>query len=90
MQAWNGRVREDNDQLRADAEAPRRLATKPRLRSDLRFRELLKLWKDEKDPRPRSYVEVERATDDLINYIGDVPVETLTSDMLMDYRHSAR
>lgn len=90
MQVWNARVREDNDRLRSDVEAPRRLATKPRLRSDLRFRELLKLWKDEKDPRPQSYVEVERATEDLIDYVGDIPVETLTSDMLMDYRDEAR
>ncbi len=90
MQAWNARVREDNERLRSDVDAPRRLATKPRLRSDLRFRELLKLWKDEKNPRPQSYIEVERATEDLIDYVGDVPVETLTSDMLMDYRDEAR
>jgi integrase len=90
MQAWNARVREDNDRLRSDVDAPRRLATKPRSRPDLRFGELLRLWKNEKDPRPQSYVEVERATEDLIDYIGDVPVETLTSDMLMDYRDEAR
>lgn len=90
MQAWNVRVREDHERLRADVDAPRRLATKPRLRSDLRFRELLALWKNEKNPRPQSFVEVERAVEDLIDYIGDLPVETLTSDMLMDYRDEAR
>ena len=90
MQAWNARVREDNDRLHSDVDAPRRLTAKPRLRPDLRFRELLKLWKDEKNPRPRSYVEVDRSTEDLIDYVGDIPVETFTSDMLMDYRDEAR
>jgi len=90
MQAWNVRVREDNDRLRSDIDSPRRMATKPRLRPDLRFRELLALWREEKKPRPQSCSEVERATEDLIDYLGDVPVETLTSDMLMDYRDEAR
>ncbi|KAK0358025.1 hypothetical protein LTR94_037037, partial [Friedmanniomyces endolithicus] len=73
MQAWNARVREDNDRLHSDVDAPRRLTAKPRLRPDLRFRELLKLWKDEKNPRPQSYVEVDRSTEDLIDYVGDIP-----------------
>lgn len=90
MQAWNARVREDNDRLRFDVDAPRRMASKPRLRADLTFRDLLKLWNEEKKPRPQSYSEVERATEDLIDYLGDIPVETLTSDMLMDYRDEAR
>lgn len=90
MQAWNARVREDNDRLRSDIDAPRRTASKPRLRPDLRFRELLTLWKEEKKPRAQSCSEVERATEDLIDYLGDIPVETLTSDMLMDYRDEAR
>lgn len=50
MQAWNARVREDNERLRSDIDAPRRAASKPRLRPDLRFRELLTLWKEEKSP----------------------------------------
>ncbi len=62
MQAWNARVLEDNERLRADIAAPRRIAVKPRLRPDLRFRELLQLWNKENAPRPQSYVEVERAT----------------------------
>ena len=90
MQAWNARVLEDNERLRADIAAPRRIAVKPRLRPDLRFRELLQLWNKENAPRPQSYVEVERATEDLIDYLGDIPVESFTSDMLMDYRDEAK
>lgn len=52
MQAWNARLRDDNERLRADVDAPRRAGSRPRLRPDLRFRELLKLWRDEKKPRP--------------------------------------
>ncbi|MEH3120781.1 MAG: hypothetical protein PGN16_02190 [Sphingomonas phyllosphaerae] len=90
MQAWNARVLEDNERLRADIAAPRRTAVKPRLRPDLRFRELLQLWNKENAPRPQSYVKVERATEDLIDYLGDIPVESFTSDMLMDYRDEAK
>jgi len=90
MQAWNVCVRDDNACLRSDVDAPRRIGAKPRLRADLTFRELLKLWNEEKKPRPQSYAEVERATEDLIDYLTDIPVESLTSDMLMDYRDDAR
>jgi integrase len=90
MQAWNARLREDNERLRADVDAPRRAGSKPRLRPELRFRELLKLWRDERKPRPQSYAEAERATEDLLDYLGDIAVNSLTSDMLMDYRDEAK
>lgn len=67
----------DNERLRADIDAARRIAMKPRLR----FRELVKLWNNEKAPRPQSYVEVERTTEDLIDYLGDIPVESFASDI---------
>ena len=71
----------DNERLRADVDAARRIAVKPQLRPDLRFRELLTLWNEEKALRPQSYVEMERATEDLIDYLGDIPVESFTSDI---------
>lgn len=90
MQAWNARVLADNTLLRADVETPRRAGSKPRARPDLMLRELLKLWGEHKKPRPQSYAEAERSVDDMISYLGDIPVCAITSDMLLDYRDEAK
>jgi hypothetical protein len=90
MDAWNAHVVADNARFHADVNAPRRAGAKPRARPDLHFRELLKLWQKDKQPRPQSFAETERAVADLIAYVGDIAVASLTADMLMDYRDEAK
>jgi integrase len=90
MDAWNAQVVTDNARFHADVNAPRRAGAKPRARPDLRFGELLSLWKDEKQPRPQSFAETAGAVADLVAYVGDVAVASLTADMLMDYRDEAK
>ncbi|MGY2735594.1 integrase [Sphingomonas sp. UYP23] len=89
MDAWNARVREDHATLVDDVQAPRRAGSKPRGRPDLRFRELLALWAAVRKPTLQSLAEATVAVEDLVAFVGDVPVEALTSDMLMDYRDEA-
>lgn len=90
MDAWNARLVQDLERFRAAVDAPRRVNARPRLRTDLKFRELLKLWAAEKKPRPQSLAETSRAVEDMIDYLGNVTVGTMTSDMLMDYRDEAK
>lgn len=90
MDAWNAHVVEDNARFHADVNAPRRAGSKSRARPDLHFHELLKLWEEEKKPRPQSFAETETSVEDLLAYVGDIAVSALTADMLMDYRDEAK
>lgn len=89
MDAWNARLVEENARLHHAVQAPYRIAPVSRLRPDLRFGELLSSWRDKRNPRPQSFAETERAVVDLIDFVGNIPVERLTSDALMDYRDLA-
>lgn len=90
MDAWNEQIVADNARFHVDVNTPRRAGSKTRLRPDLRFGELLDLWRTERVPRPQSIAEAERAVTDLIAYVGDMTVASFTADMLMDYRDEAK
>lgn len=90
MDAFNARILEDNARLHADAERPRLPGSTPRLRPDLRFRELLNRWAEAQKPQPQSVHEASVAVEDLIDYLGNVPVMTVTGDMIYDYRDEAK
>ncbi len=87
--AWSVRLVEDNVRFHAFVEEPYRAGSKPRLRPELRFVELLGLWKEKRKPRPQSCAEAERAVLDLLDYVRNIPVGRLTSDAFMDYRDKA-
>lgn len=89
MDAYNVRVREDTLRLHAAVDAPQRAGSRPRARPDMRFRELLESWAAVRKPTPQSLAEATGAIEDLVAYVGDITVETMTSDMLMDYRDEA-
>ncbi|WP_257555380.1 site-specific integrase [Sphingobium sp. CFD-2] len=86
MDAWNARVRDDNARFRAEVEGPIRHASHSRLRPDLRFEELVARWAAKRSPRPQSVHEVRKSVQDLIAFLGDIPVSQFTKDMLLDYR----
>jgi integrase len=90
IDAFNARVADDNAKLHADAERPRLPGAVPRLRPDLRFRELLKKWEGAQKPQPQSLHEASVAVEDLIDFLGDVPVMSVTGDMIYDYRDEAK
>jgi integrase len=90
MDAFNARIQEDNARLHADSERPRLPGSTPRLKPDLRLRELLKKWAKAQAPQPQSVHEASVAVEDLIHFLGDVPVMTVTGDMIYDYRDEAR
>ncbi|QDZ08077.1 site-specific integrase [Sphingomonas panacisoli] len=70
--------------------APRRPSTiRPRLRANLRLKQLFAEWKDGRDPRPQTAIEFEAAVDDFIDYAGDLPVAMIDADLLYDYRDEA-
>ena len=86
MDAWNAHVRDDNARFRAEVEGPVRRISQSRLRQDMRFDELLTRWAAKRSPRPQSLHETRRSVQDLIAFLGDIPVSQLTKDMLLDYR----
>ena len=86
MDAWNLRVRDDNALFRAEVEGPVRRVSQPRLRLDMCFDELLTRWAAKRNPRPQSLHEARRSVQDLIAFLGDIPVSQFTKDMLLDYR----
>jgi integrase len=60
--------------------------TAPRLKPDLRLKMLFVAWKKNKNPRPQSANEYESAVDDFIDFVGDLPVVAIDSDLLYDFR----
>ncbi len=68
---------------------PKARATVSRLRPTMRLRQLFEEWKEGNKPAAQTAAEFSRSVEDFIDFIGDVPVMTITSDMLYDYRDEA-
>ncbi|MBV9841415.1 MAG: hypothetical protein JOY99_07795 [Sphingomonadaceae bacterium] len=90
MEAFNTQLRSDNAELRCEVEGPARYVPKDRRRPQMRFGELLDAWQKERNPRPQSLREAKVAVVDLIDFIGDIPVTSVTKDMLFDYRDESQ
>ncbi len=67
----------------------RRTAT-GRLRPDLRLMELFDSWKLVMQPTLQTAHEYEGATRDFVDFLGDIPVEDIEQNDLLDYRDEAR
>ncbi len=89
LAAFTAAVRTQNERLRAEIAFPSAQGKRPRLRPQLRLRELFEEWRRRRNPRPQTIDEARNAMEDLIDYIGDVPVSLIDSDMLYNYRDAA-
>jgi hypothetical protein len=66
----------------------RRTAT-GRLRPDLRLMELFDSWKLAMQPTLQTAHEYEGAARDFVDFLGDIPVEDIEQNDLLDYRDEA-
>lgn len=69
--------------------ARKRRPTSGRLRPDLRLMELFADWQAVMQPSLQSAHEYEGATRDFIDFLGDVTVEEIVNNDLLDYRYEA-
>ncbi len=89
LEAFTGIVRKQNERLRSEIALPQGHGQQPRLRPNMRLRELFDDWKRKRGPRPQTVAEAGKSVDDLIDYLGDLPVALIDSDMLYNYRDAA-
>jgi integrase len=61
-----------------------------RLRPDLRLMELFDCWKLVMQPTLQTAHEYEGAARDFVDFLGDIPVENIEQNDLLDYRDEAR
>jgi hypothetical protein len=61
-----------------------------RLRPDLRLMELFDSWKLAMQPTLQTAHEYEGAARDFVDFLGDIPVEDIEQNDLLDYRDEAR
>ena len=69
--------------------ARKRRPTSGRLRPDVRLMELFADWQAVMQPSLQSAHEYEGAARDFIDFIGDIPVEEVVNNDLLDYRDEA-
>jgi hypothetical protein len=88
LRAFNVVVRDDVARSRESIDQPRRRRT-GRLRPDMRVSELFAHWKSMRKPRAQTAIEAKAHVADLIDFLGDVKVATITREELYDYRDAA-
>ena len=73
----------DEDLNRARLARHRPRTQQPRLRPNMRLKQLYAEWKVGNNPRPQSALEYEASVDDFIDFAGDIAVATIDADFAL-------